>query len=127
MTRFLVATPPHRAPHPCETRRQRQRPLMGGSGMTAAIANRPPTEAEIRAFIEEHGKASQLNDAITRLVAMGDEVWSDLRPSEEERLHELFDRVRELADKFEAEVVQATVRAAMQFAAEYPEAKRVEA
>jgi hypothetical protein len=51
-------------------------------------------------------------------------LWTNLNPSEQARLEELIDTVYDMSGSLEAQVVDATVHAALTFAAEYPNARR---
>lgn len=113
--------------------------MFGRPEMAAATAtvNRPPTEAEIREVIADNtifdaDFGTVIHRYVSAIAFGPDEygidedsrIWTDLRPSETKRLGDLIDEVYDLADKFQAEVVEATVRAALTFAAEYPDATR---
>lgn len=96
--------------------------------------DQPPTEEEIRALINDHLGPFDVGEAISEVIALvsyHDEdsaqegpLWTNLDPSEQTRLEELIDGVYDMADEFEAQVVDATVHAALTFAAEYPNAWR---
>ena len=96
--------------------------------------NQPPTEGEIRALINENLGPFEVGEAISQVTALisyddADPVhegrlWTNLDPSEQARLEELIDTVYDMADAFEAQVVDATIHAALTFAAEYPNAPR---
>ena len=95
-----------------------------------------PTEAEIRAIIEEYsiGDPAELAfDVIQAVHYIPDNerrggsmnrVWTDLRHTEAERLTELLDDVFTLAEKCKQQLEDATVAACLTFAAEYPDAPR---
>lgn len=103
-----------------------------------------PTEADIRAVIDRHKDdrrpdpwdfASAFTSAVDYIPederGIGENhVWANLRPSEEARLNELLSEVFNLASReveaLEQRLWEATVNAAMTFAAEYPDAPRVE-
>lgn len=113
--------------------------------MTTATANRAPTEAELRAIIERH-QDQRLPDPADFAFAFvspieyvpEDEignhvnrVWDNLRPEEAERLTQLMDEVFTVAERelaiVEERCREAAVRAALTFAAEYPDAPRARA
>ncbi len=96
-----------------------------------------PTEAEIRAAVDEglekDPTGPDFGDVIYRYTSNLDwdedqttapGVWRDLRPSERERLRELLSEVYEIEETFHAMTVEAAVKAALTFAAEFPDVPR---
>jgi hypothetical protein len=101
--------------------------------LSRSLSNQPPTEEEIRGLINENLGPFDVGEAIaqvTALISYDDDpvheglLWTNLDPSEQARLEELIDTVFDMSDSLEAQVVDATVRAAMTFAGEYPKARR---
>jgi hypothetical protein len=102
--------------------------------LSRSITSQPLTEEEIRGLINENLGPFDVGEAISRVIALisyddDDPVhegllWTNLDPSEQARLEELIDTVYDMSDSLKAKVVDATVRAALTFAAEYPNAPR---
>lgn len=118
----------------------------------SATATTAPTEAEIRAVLAGRWSADgelrstetyrRLEEAGSLAVAplwweapdvpddshsdeSGDEIWSDLRPSEATRLHELIGEAQKRAEQLCIEAIaNELTAAALAFAAEYPDAPR---
>jgi hypothetical protein len=69
--------------------------------------------------------AGQLSDAVTMYHVAAEDLFTDLRPSEEQELqnavHDALDPVRA---RFTAELIEAGAAAALTFAAEHPDAPR---
>lgn len=83
-----------------------------------------PTEDEIRAAIAAHGDPGGLDDLYGAFDAVGD-LWTDLRPSEHDRLVAMIDDAEHRAFEHVRFVIQeAAFAVAMAFAAEYPDARR---
>lgn len=109
--------------------------------MTAATATRntAPTEAEIRQRIASdlraidfdaliHDAAAAINYVapIDRGPAYRGALWDNLRPKEAARLEELLDAVYEADGALRVLLVDRITRAALTFAAEFPDAPRVQ-
>lgn len=94
-----------------------------------------PTEAEIRAAIDEaNPDFGELVYEFTRCVSYADpgtrgfayepRLYEDLRPSERERLEALLSEVYDLEEPVLKMIEDRVVAAVLTFAAEYPDAPR---
>ena len=83
------------------------------------------TEAEVRAALDPAVIKDQLSDSFTETMRTVEDLYNeeDFRPSEQARLdellHEAIEPIRQQASEL---VVEALVKAALAFAAEYPDA-----
>lgn len=88
-----------------------------------------PTEAEIREAIEASDSWNNLDDAWNALCSAIDDLYDldEFRRSEQEDLDIItFAAIdRAIRDRAKAELVEALVKAAYEFAAKHPDAPRV--
>jgi hypothetical protein len=117
--------------------------------MATATVTTAPTEAEIRAAILAElaelpgdNEVDKLTDTVDRfsyavdwhrdrdiatdeLIEYSADIWTDLRPSQADRLAELVGTARQRAyERAHAVILEEFVSAALAFAAEYPDAPR---
>jgi hypothetical protein len=94
-----------------------------------------PTEREIREAIntdwKDRSRSWPYLEMTASIEAIAPMLWEGLDPSEEERLDYLLGEAKSLAEsevleRFREEVTEATVRALLQFAEEYPDAPRAQ-
>jgi hypothetical protein len=122
----------------------------GECSMSVPSVPSAPTEAEIRATIETYlaewpRPSDDLREVIVsfgdpveyqvrpdevtgRLIEYGNDVWTDLVPSQARRISQLMATAQERAfQRARAAIIEEYVSAALAFAAEFPDAPRAKA